>query len=112
MQLLTRESAVRCDHDGRIASIASQTWVTVAGVPVLVGDDPVGRTIDGCPHAGPTIKPCARTLEVSTGHSALVRVDGAPVVLDVLAGLTDGTPPGLVRYTVRKVGQAFVSADR
>ena len=35
------------------------------------------------------------------GYSAWLRVDGHRVVLSTLDGLTDGTPPGTVHYTVR-----------
>jgi hypothetical protein len=112
MRWLTRESVIRCDHDGRVTNLASQHWVTIAAVPVLVEDDPVGREIVACPNYGPTIKPCAKTLQVAAGYSALIRIDGHRTVLSHLDGLTDGTPPGLVRYTVREPGQGFVGADR
>lgn len=112
MEWVTEQADIRCGHDGRVANQASRRWVTVAGAPLLVERDPPDRPIAGCPNYGPTIKPCVKTLVVSAGHSVFVRIDGGPVVLSTLEGLTDGTPPGTVQYLVRDPGQRFVSADR
>ncbi len=111
MQWLILDSVVKCDHDGRVANQASQTWVTIGARPVLVEADPEGRSITACPNYGPTIKPCVKTLKVGVGYSGLLKVDGHRVTLSHLDGLTDGTPPGLVHYTVRDPAQQHVSAD-
>ncbi len=111
MELVTVDAVVRCGHDGRVRNVARQGYVTVGSAPVLVADDPQGRTIAACPNVGPTMKPCARTLAVATGYSGWIRVDGNAVVLSNLDGLTDGTVPGTVHYTVRDPGQSFVRAD-
>src|SRR5690348_14135847 len=108
---LTLNSVVVCDHSGRVTNQAGQSWVTIAGVPVLVEADPVGRGIVACPNYGPMVKPCGKTLEVAVGYSALIRVDGHRTVLDNLSGLTDGTPPGSIHYTVRDPNQTLVGAD-
>jgi hypothetical protein len=112
MEWVTAQAVIKCAHDGGVENKPSQHWVTVQGVPVLVADDPEGRGITACPNYGPTIKPCAKTLKVATGYSTRVRIDGAPVVLSHLDGLTDGTPPGVVHYTVRDPGQRLVEADQ
>jgi hypothetical protein len=112
MEWVRSDAAVKCDHDGRVENRPSQRWLAVGGVPVLVEDDPVGRAISGCPNVGPTIKPCATTLRVATGYSDWIRVAGRRVVLSTLTGLTDGTPPGTVRYTVLDPGQRYTGADR
>jgi hypothetical protein len=112
MQWLSLESVVACDHDGRVTNVASQHWVTIEAVPVLVEIDPEGRNIVACPNYGPTIKPCVTTLKVLVGYSGLVRVDGKRTVLSNLDGWTDGTPPGLVHYRVRDPKQLLVGADR
>jgi hypothetical protein len=110
MLLLTEDAGIFCKHVlGKIANEPSQSFVTVAGRPVLVEPDPIGRTIKGCPNTGPTIKPCGTTLSVTAGYSTFIRIDGHAVCLDTLVGLTDGTPPGVVEYTVRSAGQTFVS---
>lgn len=111
MKLVTVAAVVRCGHDGRVRTIASQHWVTVGGADVLVDDDPQGRAVTGCPNIGPTVKPCTTTLAVATGYSTWIRVDGDRVALSNLDGLTDGTVPGTVHYTVRDPGQTFVGAD-
>jgi len=112
MRLLTEDAWISCKHLlGRVQIEASQNWVTIAGRRVLVDNDPEAKTIAGCPNVGPTIKPCLKTLNVQTGYSTFVRIDGRPVCLDTVSGFTDGTPPGVVRYVVREAGQDFVSGD-
>jgi hypothetical protein len=111
MEWLTLESVVKCEHDGRVTNQASQHWVTIGGVPVLVDADPEGRAIVACPNYGPIVKPCVQTLKVRVGYSDFIRVDGKRTVLSNLDGLTDGTPPGLVHYTNRDPKQRYVRAD-
>jgi len=112
MEFITSRAVIRCGHDGRVENQPSQTWVTVSGVPVLVDNDPEGRRIVACPNYGPTMKPCAKTLRVAVGYSQWIRIGGQSVVLSHLDGLTDGTVPGTVHYTVRDPGQSLVRADR
>ncbi|QSQ23057.1 hypothetical protein JY651_49585 [Pyxidicoccus parkwayensis] len=110
MRVLTVDALAVCAHElGRIKLTNSQSFVTVEGRPVLVRADPEGRPISGCPNIGPTIKPCTRTLAVQKGYSTLVTIDGKPVCLDSLSGLTDGTPPGVVKYKVNAPGQSLVT---
>ena len=110
MRFLTLDALVVCAHElGKVKLVASQSWVTVEGRPVLVRADPEGRSIAGCPNIGPTIKPCTHTLTVKAGYSSLIRIDGQAVVLDSLKGLTDGTPPGVVEYKVNAPGQTLVT---
>ena len=71
------------------------------GRRVLVKEDLEGRPIKGCPNLSIGIKPCRQTLAVKTGCSDLVRIEGRPVCLESVGGLTDGTPPGVVPYLVR-----------
>lgn len=111
MKVLVKEAVIRCGHDGRVANVPSRQWVRVAASPVLVEPDPQGRSISMCPNIGVNIKPCTTTLVVRKGYSTFVRVDGQAVCLDSVVGFTDGTPPGLVEYTVRDPGQAFVAAS-
>jgi hypothetical protein len=111
MEWIHLESVIKCDHDGRVTNQATQRWVTISGIPVLVAEDPEGKTIVACPNYGPTIKPCAKTLKVAVGYSERLRVDGHGVVLSHLDGLTDGTPPGFVHYKARDPKQQHVRAD-
>lgn len=109
MKLVTLAAVVRCGHDGRVQNLASQHWVRIGGVEVLVEPDPQRRPITACPNIGPTMKPCTTTLAVDTGYSPWIRVGGAAVVQSDLDGLTDGTVPGTVHYTVRDPGQSLVT---
>lgn len=116
MEWLTVDSVIKCGHRGTVVNVPSQEWVRVVRPggprPVLVDDDPQGRTIRGCPNSGPNIKKCGRTLKVTAGYSTWLRVDGAAVVLSHLDGLTDGSPPGAVHYRVTDPRQDFLRGDR
>jgi hypothetical protein len=112
MKWVTEPAVIPCGHQGRVVNQPSQRWVRVHGDPVLVDDDPEHRRITGCPNIGLTIKPCTRTLAVITGYSGWLSIGGRRVVLSHLDGLTDGTVPGTVHYTVQDAGQALVEADQ
>ncbi len=110
MKILTQDAVLVCTHElGVVGIVPTQSLVTVNGRRVLVEPDPVARPIVGCPNIGPTIKPCTSTLVVQAGYSDLVRIDDRRVCLDPVTGLTDGTPPGTVKYKVRSAGQDLVS---
>jgi hypothetical protein len=111
MKWIVTPADIRCDHDGKVANNPSQHWVEIAGHPVLVDNDPEGRSIARCPNIGATMKPCVKTLRVAAGYSNWIQIDGHAIVLDTLDGLTDGTVPGTVHYGVRNPGQSFVEAD-
>jgi hypothetical protein len=109
MELVLERAVVTCGHDGKVSNVARQHWVHVDGSPVLVDDDPEGRSIVGCPNVGATMKPCATTLKVAKGYRDWIRIDGHRVVGADLDGLTDGTVPGTVHYGVRDPDQSFVA---
>ena len=109
MLLLNEDAVLICKHElGRISVPPSQNLVSIRGKRVLVEPDPERRGISGCPNYGITVKPCTSTLVVQSGYSNLLRIRGKRVCLDTVTGLTDGTPPGIVKYVVRNAGQAFV----
>src|SRR5438445_1399109 len=106
---LTEDAVVGCAHElGRAENMPSQSWVTVEKRRVLVANDPEGRSIKGCPNVGAAIRPCLRTLAVKKGYSTLLSIAGHSICLDSLSGLTDGTPPGTVKYKARSAGQNCV----
>ena len=110
MKILTEDAVLVCLHElGKVANQPSQDWVTIGKRRVLVENDPVGWSIALCPNIGFAIKPCQTTLKVETGYSEFIRVNGKRVCLDTVTGLTDGTPPGTVKYRVREPGQGWVS---
>ncbi len=111
MRVMTEDAIVVCTHQlGSVERRPSQDLVRVDGRRILVDDDPVGRGIRLCPNYGVTVKPCNKTLAVTVGYSALLRVDGQRVCLDTVRGLTDGTPPSVVEYEVRDAGQVLLES--
>jgi hypothetical protein len=110
MDWVTTRATIKCDHDGKVKNVPSQTWVRVDTYPVLVDNDPDHRDVNACPNIGPTMKPCTNTITVFKGYSTFIRIGGHGVVLDNLDGLTDGTLPGTVHYNVRQPGQTYVAA--
>jgi hypothetical protein len=111
VHLLTEDAVIVCNHDlGRAAIAAGQGLVTIANRKVLVENDPEGRLITGCPNIGATIKPCTATLAVQAGYSKLLRINNRSVCLDTVTGLTDGTPPGTVKFKVSHPGQGLVTS--
>jgi hypothetical protein len=110
MFFLTEDAKLICEHVlGTLKVETSQDLVTVQQRVVLVETDPEDKRLRGCPNFGPTIKPCTRTLKVKEGYSDLIRIEGKRVCLDTVAGLTNGTPPGVVKYRVAEPGQDLVS---
>lgn len=113
MLLLTKNAYFLCEHGGRANPEARQGYVLIDGAPILVKGDPVGRTISRCPNYNPPagIKACQKTRKVAQGHSAFIRISGRPICLSGVEGLTDGTPSGVVRYTVHRSGQNWVRGE-
>jgi hypothetical protein len=110
MKWLTEDAALVCAHElGRVINQPTQDLVTIGHRRVLVENDPEGRTIVACPNVGATIKPCQHTLQVQQGYSDFIRIDKRRVCLDTVTGLTDGTPPGTIKYKVNNPGQDLVS---
>lgn len=110
MKILVKEAILRCGHDGKVENVPSQEWVRIKQSPILVATDPQGRNISMCPHIGINIKPCNKTLPVTMGYSTFIRIGGKAVCLDTVEGFTDGTPPGAVKYNVRRPGQTLVGS--
>jgi hypothetical protein len=111
MRWLTEDAVLVCLHElGRVANQPSQTLVTIDDRQVLVNNDPESRSISMCPNIGATIKPCQTTLKVTIGYSTLLKIDGREICLSTVRGLTDGTPPGVVEYKVRRSGQTLVGS--
>jgi hypothetical protein len=106
---LTEDAHLICKHVmGNVSIEATQSLVTINKRRVLIKPNPEGRSISGCPNFAPTIKPCTTTLAVQHGYSTFIRIDKEPVCLQSVTGLTDGTPPGVVKYIVEDPGQQLV----
>ena len=112
MRFITEDAKLVCAHElGKVVNQPSQDLVTIQHRRVLVENDPEGRTIQSCPNIGATIKPCQLTLIVQVGYSDFMRVDGKRVCMDTVTGLTDGTPPGTIKYKVNDPGQDLVGGN-
>ena len=109
MKWLTEDAHLVCKHQlGKVQNRPSQELLKIDKRRVLVATDPQGCTISGCPNYGPTIKPCTTTLKVDAGYSEWIRIGGRSLCLDAVTGLTDGTPPGIVKYLVNAPGQEWM----
>jgi hypothetical protein len=112
MNILTEDASLVCIHPGGSVVLKQrQSWVTIEKRRVLVASDPEGCTIRSCSNVVTPMVPCTMTLAVMTGYSMFVRVDGNPMCLDSVTGLTNGTLQGTVRYSVADPGQGFISAS-
>lgn len=110
MKLLTVDAKITCKHVTGVAQLATpQSLVRVNGRRVMVHRDPEFKPITGCANLGPTIKPCTATLVATEGYSSFVRINGRAICLDTISGLTDGTPPGTVKYVVQSPGQTLIT---
>jgi len=85
-----------CSHGGRVTLIPRQEKVTIQGGAVMCEPDLVGCVIVGCAQPPtPGTKPCTTVVATFPGStSPKVSVDGRPVYLATLSGITDGVPPG------------------
>jgi hypothetical protein len=108
MNWITTNGTLHCAHGGRVDMKPSQHLVRIQGHEVFVARDPEGRPIGGCPIVSP--KPCSQTLQVLTGYSSFLRIDGHRVCLSTVKGITDVAPPA--PYYVTGSGQHFVRANR
>ncbi len=113
MRALTEDALLLCDHGGQVHLEMHQSWVTIDRRRVLVATDPESRSISGCPNRNVflALVPCTTTLRVTAGYSSFLRIDGRRVCLDTVTGLTNGSPPGIVKYTVKNPGQTLVGSD-
>lgn len=108
MLILTIDAKLYCKHSGSVSIDTKQRLVMIDRRPVLVENDPEGKSISRCPNA-PPLKPCMVTFAVQKGYSDFIRIGSRRICLDTVTGLTDGAPPGLIKYEVRSSGQRFVS---
>ena len=107
---MTLDSRSECGHGGSVSPHAQQRWVTVMQVPVLVMDDPVGRSISTCPNIATNLVPCTICGAVISGPSPFVRIDGRAVVLDNLVGVTNSVAPST--YFAVDAGQSWVTEGK
>jgi len=92
--VLTTASTLTCAHQGKV-NADSTTKLRVGKVAVLLADV-TGKAISGCKvvdNSNTATLKCKSVSSATAGQSAKLTVDGVSVLLDVLAGFTNGTPP-------------------
>jgi hypothetical protein len=96
--IVTSNATITCIHGGQVTLVPSQTAVMIEGGEVLVEPDLVGAVIVGCAQApSPSTAPCTAVMSTLPGSSnPMVLVDGSPVYIATLTGITNGVPPGAI----------------
>jgi hypothetical protein len=94
--VLTTASEVKCANSGK-AQTSGQSKLKVSGSPVLTLPGIVGKTISGCTivDSTPNATVQCKSVVSASGTASKLKVNGAPVALDTLTGLSQGTPPAL-----------------
>jgi hypothetical protein len=105
-------SACTCQHAGRIAMQASQDWVIVDTVPMLVKGDLDRRSISLCQGGaelvGVTRCRMVATVDDAKSHSQFVSIDARPVVLSSACGATDWSLIAVAPWTMNEPGQDWI----
>jgi uncharacterized Zn-binding protein involved in type VI secretion len=96
--ILTTGARIMCAHGGQVTLIPKQMKVLAGGQPILCVGDLVGSPIVGCAQPPtPTTAPClAVASEIPipmVGMSPKVLINGKPVLLQGINGVTTGVPP-------------------
>jgi hypothetical protein len=96
--IVTSAAKIMCAHGGQVTLIPKQVKVLAGGQPVLCVGDLVGSPIVGCAQPPtPATAPClvvASEIPIPmAGMSPKVMVNGKPVLLAGINGVTSGVPP-------------------
>jgi len=107
--IVTSNATIMCVHGGRVMVTPRQMKVQIQGGSVMCLPDLIGAPIVGCLQPpSPSTKPCTIVVSTPSGFSPKVLVDGRPVYLATLTGITDGVPPGTI--LVATPGQMIAQA--
>jgi hypothetical protein len=89
--VLTKASAVCCKHQGNVET-SDTSPLQVNGSAVLVLTSIQGQPIAGCQTMPPpqTNVKCFLVTSISGGSAQKLKVNGQPVMLQTLAGMTNG----------------------
>ncbi len=98
LPVLTSAARIMCAHGGQVTLIPKQVKVVAGGAPVMCVGDIVGSPIVGCaqPTTPSTVTCTAVVSEIpipGSGMSPKVLVNGKPVMLGAINGVTNGVPP-------------------
>ena len=103
---LSRATTVTCTHL-KAVSLGGQAKLRVAGQPVLVENSVKGGAISGCPNNQGGNTPCTSVSKVTATFAAKLRFGTDPVLLQPLAGETNGT----VKPLLTSGGQTKLTAQ-
>lgn len=97
--VLTAGAVVLCGHPSGVVTVTSSAVLTVGAAenPVLIETDLTTASVAGCLlGAGGAAgnASCTKILTVTEGRSSTLQVNGQPVLLDSLAGGTNGLSGG------------------
>lgn len=111
MKVLTTDSTVGCGHpDGKAKTDGAQI-LTVKGKGVLTASGVSGKTVEGCPLVeSANVVRCKTVVTVSGGGASKLTIEGEPVLLDGLAGTTDGTTGGVAGSLTATANQDRLTA--
>jgi hypothetical protein len=114
-QALTEQSSLVCAHHGTVKLAATQTKLTVAGAKVLVTGDVKGKAISLCatvPDPNTTTSKCLVISSEEGGVASKLKVAGSGVLLETVAGKTNGAVLGLPQtWSVQSAGQSKLKAS-
>ena len=98
--VMTTASTVQCAHGGAV-STSSTARLQVAGNAALLRPGVQGMAVSAACTVQNTdkTKKCTSVTSVTTGEASKLRAGGQAVLLETLAGTTDGVPPGTVSGT-------------
>ncbi len=97
--VLTMHSSISCLHTGKVQT-TSVLPLRVQGAAVLVQESIEKKSIAGCkppppPPNQPPNQPCTIVDKISGGSAQKLKVNGQPVMLQTLAGMTNGIVSGV-----------------
>jgi hypothetical protein len=96
--VLTTGSTISCKHGGT-ATLSSSAKLRVGGNPVLLKADATTWAFTKCGQVGTGLTPCTNIVSLSAGEAGKLTVGGVPVLLDSLAGQTNGKPENTLSAT-------------
>jgi hypothetical protein len=112
--VLTLASNVTCGHAPGKVSTSSSTKLRVSGSAVLLEGGVSGKKVEACGIVlSNSSSPCKQVGGVMAGRATKLKADGQPVMLDTLAGQTNGvlasvTPQAVLAATA---GQTKLTAS-
>ena len=90
--VLNTGATLICGHGGTVTLVPSGGKLKAGGADALTATMVVGAAIVGCTQVGPGLTPCTAVVSITGGIAAKLKEAGNLVLLDTLAGTTNGVP--------------------